>query len=345
MNELENLTEFAENDYSDLLNMAITQIDSSRNSLALQIKATVHSTYWNLGKLLHDKKIEGGYGGNVINRLSVDLKSHFPEMGLSPRNLWYMKKFYERYMDCHRKLQRAVAVLSWNKIIVMLDRDLTDDETFYYATECYQKHWNRELLLNAIKMNAFSLHKNEIRDNNFSAALPQIQAEQANEILRDTYNLGFLGLTEPVAEMELEKRLVEKIKIFMLELGNGFAFLGNQYRLEYNGKEYFIDMLFFNRKLNCLVALDLKIGEFKSEYVGKMNMYLSLLDKIEKQPSENQSIGIILCAQKDHLDVQLALQDINKPIAVSDYEFLLPQKELQTLVLNEMKKSFIADEQ
>lgn len=130
----------------------------------------------------------------------------------------------------------------------------------------------------------------------------------------------------------------------MLELGRGFAYIGNQYRLEFNGKEYFVDLLFSNRKLNCLVAIDLKIGEFKSEYVGKMNMYLSLLDKLEKEESEKQSIGIILCAEKDHLDVELALQDVNKPIAVSDYELLVPKKELQTLVLNEMKLAEISND-
>jgi YHS domain-containing protein len=137
--------------------------------------------------------------------------------------------------------------------------------------------------------------------------------------------------------LELERRLIEKIKLFMLELGRGFAFIGNQYRLEYNGKEYYVDMLFSNRKLNCLVAVDLKIGEFKSEYVGKMNMYLSLLDKLEKEERENQSIGVILCAEKDHLDVELALQDVNKPIAVSDYELIFPKKELQEMVMSEMK--------
>lgn len=141
-------------------------------------------------------------------------------------------------------------------------------------------------------MDSYSLHKNELRDNNFSKTLPSVQAEQANAILKNSYNLGFLGITEPVAELELEKRIIEKIKIFMLELGKGFAYIGNQYRLEYNGKEYFVDLLFSNRKLNCLVAIDLKIGEFKSEYVGKMNMYLSLLDKLEKEKSENQSIEI-----------------------------------------------------
>ena len=249
-----------------------------------------------------------------------------------------MKLFYERYAESDKKLLQAVAVLQWGHNLLLINKKLSDEEVYFYATESVSKNWNRDLLLNAIKMNTFAIHKNEIRDNNFSKTLPAIQAKQANEILKDRYNLGFLGVTEPIAEIELEKRLIEKIKLFMLELGKGFAFIGNQFRLEYNSKEYFVDLLFTNRKLNCLVAIDLKIGAFKSEYIGKMNMYLALLDKLEKEETENQSIGIILCAEKDHLDVELALQDVNKPIAVSDYELLIPKQELQTLVLNEMKK-------
>lgn len=327
----------SENEYSELLNAAITQIHSARNALALQINAAANMTYWNLGMLLHDKKIEGGYGNQTIKRLSVDLKVHFPDMGLSPRNLWYMKQFYERYCSSSEKVQRCVALLSWRKNTLLLEKKLSDEEVFYYATESVQKNWNKDLLLNAVKMNMYEVHKNELRDNNFARTLPAIQAEQANEILKDSYNLGFLGVSEPIAELELEKRLVEKIKVFMLELGKGFSFIGNQHRLEYNNKEYFVDMLFYNRKLKCLVAIDLKIGEFKSEYVGKMNMYLSLLDKLEKEDGENQSIGLILCAEKDHLDVEIALQDVHKPIAVSDYELIVPKKELQTLVLKEMQ--------
>lgn len=185
-----------------------------------------------------------------------------------PRNLWNMKLFYERYIDSDKKLLQAVAVLQWGHNLLLINKKLSDEETFYYATESVLKNWNRDLLLNAIKMDSYSLHKNELHDNNFSKTLPSVQAEQANAILKDSYNLGFLGITEPVAELELEKRIIEKIKIFMLELGRGFADIGNQYRLEYNGKEYFVDLLFSNRKLNCLVAIDLKIGEFKSEYVG-----------------------------------------------------------------------------
>lgn len=331
----------SENEYSELLKIAVTQIESGRNSIALQINTTANSTYWNLGKLLHDRQIEGGYGSNVINRLSVDLKREFPDMGLSPRNLWNMKLFYERYADSDKKLLQAVAVLQWGHNLLLINKKLSDDETYYYALESVSKGWNRDMLMNAIKMDCYALNKNAIRDNNFAVTLPEDQAIRANEILKDSYNLGFLGLTKPVVELELEKRLIEKIKHFMLELGKGFAFIGNQYRLEYNGKEYFVDMLFSNRKLNCLVAIDLKIGEFKSEYVGKMNMYLSLLDKLEKEERENQSIGIILCAEKDHLDVEIALQDINKPIAVSDYELFVPKKELQTLIIKEIKEAHL----
>src|SRR5690606_5067065 len=168
--------------------------------------------------------------------------------------------------------------------------------------------------------------------------------EQAEDLLKSSYNLGFLGLTQPVRERELEQRLVEKIKHFVLELGKGFTFIGNQHRVEYNNKEYFVDILLYHRGLRALVALELKIGAFKPEYVGKMNFYLGLLDKLEKQADENPSIGIILCADKDHLDVEIALQDINKPIGIAEYKLLLPTKELETMVLNEIKNMNIEKE-
>ncbi len=329
----------SEAEYSDLLKTAKTQIDTSRSTLALQVNSTANATYWNLGKLLYECKIVGGYGSNVIIRLSADLKNEYPEMGLSPRNLWNMKLFYERYKDADQKLLHAVAVLQWGHNLLIINKKLSNEETYYYARESVQKNWNRDLLLNAIKMNMFAEHKNELRDNNFIETMPALRAEQANEILRDSYNLGFLGVTEPIAELELEKRLVEKIKRFMLELGTGFSFIGNQYRIEYNNKEYIVDMLFFNRKLKSLVAIDLKIGGFKSEYAGKMNTYLSLLDKLEREEDENQSIGIILCAEKDHLDVEIALQDINKPIAVADYELIVPKQQLQALIVDELNKT------
>ena len=156
-------------------------------------------------------------------------------------------------------------------------------------------------------------------------------------MLKSSYNLGFLGVTQSIKERELEKRLVEKIKYFILELGKGFSFIGNQYRLEYNEKEYFVDMLFFHRDLKSLVAIELKIGEFQPEYIGKMSFYLTLLDKLERKQDENQPIGIILCADKNHLDVEIALQDIHKPIGVAEYQLLLPKTKLEELIKKELE--------
>ncbi|MGL6193311.1 MAG: PDDEXK nuclease domain-containing protein [Thermoguttaceae bacterium] len=325
-----------EQQYNDLLHQAVTEITVARTSLARQVNTTVMSAYWNIGKLLFTEKLEGGYGSSIVNRLSVDLKLHFPDMGLSPRNLWNMKRFFERYYQASAKLLRSVAVLPWRSILLLLDKIADNAEAEFYACEAVEKGWTRDLLLNAIKMNLYVQNQNQIASNNFPTTLPAIQAEYANEVFKCSYNLGFLGVTEPLKETDLEKRLVEKIKTFILELGKGFSYIGNQYRLEFNGKEYFVDMLFFHRELRSLVAIELKIGNFKPEYVGKMNLYLSLLDKLEKKADENRSIGIILCADKDHIEVELALQDVNKPIGVALYQ-LLPQQELQTLILQEMK--------
>ncbi|MFA5298386.1 MAG: PDDEXK nuclease domain-containing protein, partial [Lutibacter sp.] len=271
-----------------------------------------------------------GYGSGVVKQLSVDLKDEFPDMGLSPRNLWDMKRFYEHYHLADQKLRQAVAVLPWGHNLLLINKVQSLSAIEFYANEVLTKGWSRDLLLNAIKMDSYGQAQNQIATNNFSQTLPALNADYANEVFKSSYNLGFLGITEPVKELELEKRLIAKIKNFILELGKGFTFIGNQHRLEYNGKEYFVDILFFHRGLRSLVAIELKIGSFKAEYVGKMNLYLSLLDKLEKGGNENQSIGIILCADKDHLDVEIALQDVGKPIGVAEYQLLLPKDELQT---------------
>ena len=265
------------------MQQAVSEIQTARTTVARQVNTTVNSVYWNIGKLLFDRNLESGYGSGVVKRLSVDLKEQFPDKGLSPRNLWNMKRLYERYYQEDTKLLQAVAVLPWGHNLLLLDKSLS-----------------------------------------------------ANEVFKSSYNLGFLRITEPVKELELEKRLVSKIKSFILELGKGFSFIGNQYRLEYNNKEYAVDMLFFHRGLRSLVAIELKLGAFKAEYVGKMNLYLSLLDRLEKGENENPSIGIILCADKDHLHVEIALQDINKPIGVAEYQLLLPKDELQALLIQEI---------
>lgn len=324
-------------EYDSILRQAVEQIRTTRIIVAKQVNSATQSIYWNLGKLISEKQLAEGYGSAVVNQLSIDLKKEFPDMGLSPRNLWNMKLFYERYYLADQKLLQAVAVLPWGHNLLLINKVQSLEAVLFYANEAITKGWSRDWLLNAIKMDSFSQHQTQIKSHNFNETLAAIDADYANEVFKDRYNLGFLGITEKIKETELEKRLVEKIKSFVLELGKGFTFIGNQYCLAYNNKEYFVDMLFFHRGLRSLVAIELKIGSFKAEYVGKMNLYLSLLDKLEKGETENNSIGIILCADKDHLDVEIALQDINKPIGVAEYQLLLPKDQLQDLLLNEIK--------
>ena len=332
-----NITNIQESEYEAILRQAVAVIDRTRTMVATTICSAIGSAHWEIGKLLHDRKLESKHGSGVVNRLSYDLKQRYPQMGVSPRNLWDMKKFYERFCESDPKLRQAVAVLPWGHTLKLMRKFGEDDNAIsYYAQETLSKGWNRDLLSSAISLKMHT-RKSESLDNNFEQTLPATQAMFANEVFKSSYNLGFLGIKDPILETELETRLVEKVKHFLLELGKGFTYLGNQYVLEYNGKRSKVDMLFFHRGLHCLVAIDLKIGEFKPEYAGKMNYYLSLLDRLERREDENRSIGIILCAEKDRVEVELALEDMGKPIGVADYQLIVPQEELKKVVADEME--------
>ena len=337
MRNTQDITNIIELDYKEILLRTVAVIDNARSLMAQKICSLATNCYWGIGKILFEQKLDSKYGDSVVRHLSEDLKDRYPSMGFSPRQLWNMKKFYVRYMSCDEKLLRTVAVLPWSQNLLILSKDLDDEQTIYYATESISKGWNRDLLLNAIKMNTYLTAKPVLLDNNFSSTLPAVQAQYANAVFRDGYNLGFLGVTQPILELELERRLVEKIKRFLLELGKGFTFIGNQYELDFNGRTSKVDLLFFHRGLRCLVAIDLKIGKFIPEYAGKMNYYLSLLDRLERGEGENPSIGIILCAEKDHVDVELALEGMTKPIGVADYQLIIPKEALQKLISEEIK--------
>ncbi len=347
--------------YQSLLGEIKNAIQKARLNAVLTVNTQMILLYWQTGKMIAERQQQEGWSAKVIPRLAVDLKNEFTDLkGFSERNLGRMLAFYKEYSEnlilsqAEAKLQdtknedninlpqpvanlqQVVAKLPWGHNILLIEKVKDKNSRLWYAQQTIEKNWSRDLLLNAIKMDSYSRAENQLKTNNFRNTLPEISAEYAKEVFKSSYNLGFLGITEPLKELELENRLITKIKAFVLELGKGFSFIGNQYRLEYNNKEYFVDMLFFHRGLQSLVAIELKIGSFKAEYVGKMNLYLSLLDKLEKGENENPSIGIILCADKDHLDVEIALQDINKPIGVAEYQLLLPKDELQALILNEI---------
>ena len=338
VNTLSSSGNYDEKDYQELLHDTIAVIESSRIRIAKQINMNVISSHWEIGKLLDERKLDSKHGDQIVKRLSVDLKERYPNMGLSPRNLWDMKRFYLRYYQEDIKLRQAVAVLPWGHNLLLLNNDLSSEHILFYANEVISKNWSRSMLLLALKSEYHLSIQASEKSNNFAITMSEENAEYANEIFRSHYHLGFIDAIEPLKELDLERHLVNKITSFIMELGNGFSFIGNQHTLTYNNKEYHVDLLFFHRKLRSMIAIELKIGEFKPEYIGKMNFYLSLLDKLEKAPDENPSIGIILCAGKDHLEVELALQDINKPIGVAEFQYLLPQNKLEAMITNEIKK-------
>lgn len=302
-----------ESEYKEILRQAVALISQARAKVARQLNVGENAAYWEIGKMLQERKLESKHGNSVVRRLSIDLKEKFPDMGVSPRQLWNMKKYYNRYCESDSKLLRSVALLTWGQNLILLNQNFDDEHTLFYASECVSKGWTRNLLLNAIKMQMYEHTALNGPVNNFKETLAENQAAFANETFRSSYNLDFLGVTEPVLELELERKLVEKVKQFLLELGKGFAFIGNQHELEFNGKTSKVDMLFFHRQLRCLVAIDLKIGEFKPEYVGKMNYYLSLLDRLERGDG------------------------VNKPIGVADYQLLLPKDQLQKVLIDEVR--------
>ena len=330
---------FKEEDYNELLQQTVAVIEVSRLRIAKQLNTVAMSSYWEIGKLLDERKVDSKHGDSIVRRLSIDLKTKYPDMGVSPRNLWDMRKFYLLYCQHDIKVRQAVALLPWSHNLLLMSYDLSPEHVVFYANEVVSKGWSRDMLRHALKSEYHLSIQAEGKSNNFDSTLPVQQADYANEVFRSSYNLGFVDAVEPLKELELERRLVQKITTFIMELGSGFSFIGNQHTLTCNDKDYRVDLLFFHRRLRCMVAIELKMGEFKPEYVGKMNFYLSLLDKLEKAPDENPSIGIILCAEKNHLEVELALQDVNKPIGVAEYQYLLPKNKLQELIINEINQS------
>ncbi|MEN6488914.1 MAG: PDDEXK nuclease domain-containing protein [Smithella sp.] len=287
------------------------------------------------------------WGNAVVEMLSKDLQAEFPSVtGFSPRNLWDMKRLYETYAGAPPILRQLVAELPWGHNILILQQVAEEPARRYYLEAAANFGWSRNVLLNQIKADAFERARLEKKTHNFPAVLPSYLAEQADEALKSSYNLEFLGISREVKERELENRLIERLRDFILELGYGFCFVGRQYRLAVGQNEYLVDLLFYHRFLKALVAIELKIGKFEPEYAGKMDFYLNLLNDKEKASDDNPSIGIILCAKKDDMVVEFSLRTKTNPIGVAEYhltkrlpkEFkgkLPTEKELRMALLNE----------
>ncbi len=335
-------------DYSEFLNGIKSRIHSAQISASQILNKGLVGLYWSIGRDIVEKQEKLGWGKAVVERLSKDLKKDFPvSAGYSPQNLWLMRQVYLEYRD-DRILQQLVGELPWGQNLIILQKVKDREARVYYLEATNKMGWSRNVLLNQIKAKAYERQQLSPKQHNFQKALPIHMAEQADKSMKDVYMLDFLGITQPVLEREMENRMVIAIKDVLLELGYGFAFLGNQYRINANKKEYFIDLLFYHRRLKCLVAVELKTGAFQPEFAGKMNFYLNLLDTYVKEKGENPSIGIILCADRDKFEVEFALRGIDKPVGVAEYRLTtkLPKalagkipdaKELKQEIMKELR--------
>lgn len=306
--------------YKDFLEKAKNQIYGSRVRAATAVNRELIALYWWIGEHIVTSQEKYGWGKSVVERLSHDLKAEFSQKtGFSPQNLWYMRQFYLEY---HNKpnLQQLVGEIPWGQNLQILSKVKNDAAKLYYLKATHECAWSRDVLSMQINSKSYERQVLANKQHNFHTALPEHLAEQADKAMKDVYMLGLLGITEPVVEAEMERRMVSKIKDVILELGYGFSFIGNQYRIVTPDSEYFIDLLFYHRKLQSLVALELKTTKFKAEYAGKMNLYLNLLDDFVKEPHENPSIGIILCSDRSKFDVEYSLRGIDKPVGVAGYE-------------------------
>ena len=307
-------------EYKKTLELIRAEIQTARISVVKKITREHIAHYFNIGRIIVEKQGELEWGKSVVEKLSKDLQVDYPDSnGYSARNLWDMRRFYTRYAE-NEKLRQLVAEIPWGQNLVILSKIKDDKEAEYYLKATSEYGWSRNVLLNQIKAQAYKRALSENKSHNFDRALPEYLSEQADEALKSEYNLEFLGLQEGVKERELESRMIERIRDVIMEFGSGFAFLGSQYNISLGDKDYFIDLLFYHRKLQCLVAIELKTGEFKPEYAGKLNFYLEVLDNTERTENENPSIGILLCAEKDSLEVEYALRIANKPIGVAEYQ-------------------------
>jgi predicted nuclease of restriction endonuclease-like (RecB) superfamily len=305
-------------DYPALLADLKERIHAARMRATLAVNAELVLLYWDIGRAILDRQEQQGWGAKVVDRLSVDLRLTFPDMrGLSPRNLKYMRAFATAWPG-HEIVQQVAAQIPWFHNCVLLDKVKEADLRLWYAQKARLHGWSRNVLVMQIET---GLHRRQGKAiTNFDATLPAPQSDLANNLLKDPYLFGFLGLEDEAQEREIEKALMRHLRDFLLELGVGFAFVGNQVRVEVGGDEFFIDLLFYHLRLRCYVVVELKAVAFKPEFAGKLNFYLSAVDDLLRHPDDAPTIGLILCKGKNKVVAEYALRDMSKPIGVSEYQ-------------------------
>lgn len=313
-------------DYSNILGAITSKIKASQSRAMTAVNRELIEVYREIGKVLHQQQSKAEWGSFVVERLAKDLQNAFPGMkGLSSRNLWRMKDFYVSYRE-NKKLTTLSAEISWSHNVALLSKCQDPLQREFYMRMAKKNGWTYRVLLHQI--DNMTYEKTMTSQTNFDKNLSKKLRPEAKLAVKDEYAFGFLELGEEHSEYELERAIVRNIEPFLREVGNVYTFMGSQYRLEVDGQEFFIDLLLYHRKLKSLVAIELKVGAFIPEYVGKMQFYLAVLNEKVRLKGENPAIGIILCKEKSRTIVEYSLKETNKPINVAAYKTTpeLPQE-------------------
>lgn len=303
--------------YIQVLNDLKATVRNSRHKALLSVNAELLSLYWTIGEIISRQIKQANWGSKTLEKLAIDLRSEFPDMqGFSQRNLQYMRRFAERYTD-KEFMQQFAAQIPWGHHILLIDKVKDTETAIFYINKTIENGWSRDILSLQIKSNLHSRQGKSI--SNFSKTITN-NSDLVQQTFKDPYIFDFLTLTEDYQEKDLENALTDHITKFLLELGAGFAYVGKQYPISIGGQDFYIDLLFYNIKLHSYIVIELKKGEFKPEYAGKLNFYLSAVDAILRGDYDQESIGLLLCQDKNKVVAEYALKDINKPIGVSAYK-------------------------
>lgn len=307
--------------YPELLASVTRQVSTGRSKAISAANRELLASYWAIGRELAQRETEQAWGSKVVTRLSADVRSAFPgATGFSPRNLRYMKSFAQAWPD-FPMLQAPLATLPWYHQLALLEK-LNDQETrLWYAAAAVDNGWSRNVLAHQIET---KLHERSGKAvTNFSVTMPPSDSDLAQQSLKDPYVFDFLALTDRRNERELEAQLIEHVEKFLLELGQGFAFVGNQVRLQINSQEFFADLLFYNFRLRCFVVIELKATDFKPEYLGQLNLYMSAVDDLLAHTDDKPTIGLLLCKSKDSIVAEYALRGHSNPIGVAEWSTVI----------------------
>ncbi len=322
-------------DYPQFLILIKQRVRAAQYQALQAVNREQIQLYWDLGRLIAERQQQAGWGKHIVETLARDLQTEFAGLsGFSASNLWRMRAFYLAYAH-DEILAPLVRELGWSLNVAILEKSQSTHERLFYLTQAQRYHWTKATLLQQLKAQAYQ--RTLTAQHNFEQTLPAAQQSSAVLALKDEYLFDFLELSVPHSEYQLEQALLSNVRRFLSEMGGDFTFIGNQYRLELAGQEYFIDLLLFHRELQALVAVELKIDDFRPEYAGKMNFYLSVLNQTVRKPHEQPSIGIIICQSKNRTVVEFALRDVNKPIGVATYTYTdtLPSELRQFFPSNE----------